>query len=156
MNSEIQNRVIELAKLYGNNHAVLIPALHIIQDTYGFINDENINKISKLLNLPKKEIEETLSFYTMFRKKEVGKYHIQLCQNISCYLRGAENILTYIKNKLNIDVGQKTEDNLFSLSTVECLGNCGKAPVMQINDDYYEELTTERVDEILGKLTCDV
>jgi len=93
-----------------------------------------------------------VSFYTMFNREPVGENLIQVCTNISCSLLSAEHIVEYIKNKLGIDVGETTPDNKFTLVTVECLGSCGTAPMMQINDTYYENLTEEKIDRILEKL----
>jgi NADH-quinone oxidoreductase subunit E len=92
------------------------------------------------------------TFYTMFNKKPVGKYHIQVCTNVSCQLLGAEKISEYICKKLNIPIGNTTPDNLFTVSEVECLGSCGTAPMMQVNDYYHENLTTSKIDKLLQEL----
>jgi NADH:ubiquinone oxidoreductase subunit E len=93
-----------------------------------------------------------VSFYTMFNRKPVGKYHIQMCTNVSCQLLGAEKLSEYICRKLNISVGETTPDKKFTVTEVECLGSCGTAPMMQVNDDYYENLTEAKIDDLLRKL----
>jgi NADH-quinone oxidoreductase subunit E len=98
------------------------------------------------------EFEQAASFYTLFPNKQVGKYHIQVCRTLSCHLRGASELTALLKQKLGIEIGGITSDGLFSLAEVECLGSCGTAPVMQINEQYYENLSRKRLDEILGDL----
>jgi NADH-quinone oxidoreductase subunit E len=104
------------------------------------------------LGIPVSEVRAVATFYTMFNKEPVGKYHIQVCQNLTCSLLGAESLISYLEQKLGITCGQITPDGKFSLSRVECLGSCGTAPVMQINDDYFENLTAEKIDQILVEL----
>jgi NADH-quinone oxidoreductase E subunit len=108
--------------------------------------------VAEVMELPPTEVASVTSFYTMFNRQPVGENLIQVCTNISCSLLGAEHIVEYIKNKLGIDVGETTPDNKFTLVTVECLGSCGTAPMMQVNDTYYENLTEEKVDRILAEL----
>jgi NADH-quinone oxidoreductase subunit E len=104
------------------------------------------------LGLPVSEVRAVATFYTMFNKEPVGRYHIQVCQNLTCSLLGAESLITYLEKRLGIAAGQTSSDGKFTLSRVECLGSCGTGPVMQINDDYYENLTAERIDRILTDL----
>jgi len=108
--------------------------------------------VAEVMDLPPTEVASVASFYTMFNRQPVGENLIQVCTNISCSLLGAEHIVEYLKNKLGIDVGETTPDNKFTLVTVECLGSCGTAPMMQINDTYYENLTEEKIDQILAEL----
>jgi NADH-quinone oxidoreductase subunit E len=108
--------------------------------------------MAELLDLSEMEVPETLSFYTYFPREGAGKYHIQICTNVSCLLCGAEQLAKYLEEELSIKVGQTTPDGLFTLTEVECLGSCGTAPVMQINQKYYENLTRAKVDEILAEL----
>jgi NADH-quinone oxidoreductase subunit E len=108
--------------------------------------------VAEVMGLPPTEVASVASFYTMFNRQPVGENLIQVCTNISCSLLGAEHIVEYIKNRLGIDVGETTPDNKFTLVTVECLGSCGTAPMMQINDTYYENLTEEKIDQILAEL----
>lgn len=111
-----------------------------------------MKEIASLLNLPESHVIGVATFYTMFNKKPVGKYHLQVCTNVSCGLLGAEKISEYICKKLGVEMGGTTPDKKFTVSEVECLGSCGTAPMMQINDDYHENLTSEKIDKILQDL----
>ncbi|KRT80680.1 hypothetical protein AMK59_5812, partial [Oryctes borbonicus] len=104
------------------------------------------------LNLPRMRVYEVATFYTMFLRKPTGKYHVGVCTTTPCWLRGSEEILNAIRNELKIDVGGMTDDRMFSLSELECLGACANAPMMSINDDYYEDLTIQDTKEILSQL----
>ena len=119
----------------------------------GYTNSQIMEEIAELLDLPPLEVSETASFYTFFPKQGTGKYWIQVCTNLSCSLLGAESLVDYLEDKLKIKVGETTPDGRFTLTTVECLGSCGTAPVMQINQDYYENLTKDKIDKILDELT---
>jgi len=127
--------------------------VHLAQEEFGYVSEEIIEYLAKFMDMSPVFLKNTISFYTMFKGKETGKYLIQVCHTLSCSLMGSGNIIDYIKEKLNIDVWETTPDKKFTLVKVECLGSCGTAPVMQINDDYYENLTEEKIDEILGKLS---
>jgi NADH-quinone oxidoreductase subunit E len=135
-----------------DRRSVLLPALYIAQREFGYISPEVMEYLASELGLPVSEVRGAATFYTMFNKEPVGKYHIQVCQNLTCSMLGAESLISYLEKKLGIGCGQTTADGKFSLSRVECLGSCGTAPVMQINDDYYENLTPEKIDEILAGL----
>jgi NADH-quinone oxidoreductase E subunit len=126
--------------------------LHVIYRQFGHIDKYALKEAAELMELPLIDFEQAASFYTLFPDRPVGKYNIQICRTLSCHLRGAEDLVNILKERLNIGIGEVTADGLFSLSEVECLGSCGTAPVMQINEEYYEDLTRDRVDEILGKL----
>jgi len=149
--SKVLNREIEdILKKYPNKDAALLPILHLLQKEFGYIKKEVMEWAANRLELPYSKVKGVATFYTMYNKKPVGKYHLQVCRNISCSLRGSEDVLKSIKEHLSMEVGD-TNDK-FTLSTVECLGSCGTGPVMQINDDYYEELTPESVKKILDAL----
>lgn len=137
---------------YPDSRSVSIPALHLAQKEFGYISEEVCLLLAEYLDISPGEVLNTASFYTMFNKKPVGKYLIQVCSTLSCTLKGSQEIVEHIKKKLDIDVGETTRDGKFTLVKVECLGSCGTAPVIQINDDYYENLTIEKVDEILDNL----
>jgi len=126
--------------------------LHVIYGQYGYINREAMAEASELMELPLIDFEQAASFYTLFPNKPVGKYHIQVCRTLSCHLRGAEQLVSMLKEMLGIGIGEITSDGLFSLAEVECLGSCGSAPMMQINDTYYENLTRSKVKHILDEL----
>ena len=132
--------------------AALIPVLHLAHREFGYISTETAEYVAALLELTPAEVRNAISFYSLFYRREMGKYVIQVCQTLSCSLLGSHHILEHISKKLNIKPGETTTDEKFSLVTVECLGSCGTAPVMRINDDYYENLTVERVDEVLDSL----
>jgi NADH-quinone oxidoreductase E subunit len=124
----------------------------VVLEEVGFYDRDTLKQLAEILGLSEMEVAETLSFYTYFPKEGVGKYHIQVCTNVSCMLAGAEQLKEYLEEKLGIKPGQTTPDGLFTLTEVECLGSCGTAPVMQINQKYYENLTRARVDDILAAL----
>lgn len=151
--SEITKKEIEarLGRL-PERHSLLIPLLHMAQHEFGYVTQEAMEYISKEYGFDLAEVSAVATFYTMFNKKPVGKFHIQVCQNLSCSMLGAESLIEHLEEKLGIGAGETTADGLFTLSRVECLGACGTAPVMQVNDDYYESLTVEKVDRILDDL----
>ena len=126
--------------------------LHVVYDQYGYIDKDALAEAARLMELPLIDFEQAASFYTLFPNRPVGIYHIQVCHTLSCHLRGALELSSMLKQILNINPGGVTEDGLFSLVEVECLGSCGTAPMMQINDAYYENLTRENVEQILNGL----
>jgi NADH-quinone oxidoreductase E subunit len=130
----------------------ILPALTIAYHEVGHLNDDLYTEIAEAIGVHAVEVAEAASFYTMFPKQPVGKYLIQVCHNLSCALLGADSLIGYLEQKLGIKKGETTPDNLFTLISVECLGSCATAPMMQINHDYYENLTREKIDQILGEL----
>jgi NADH-quinone oxidoreductase subunit E len=147
-----ENAKKELAarvKTLPDKHSLVIPALHVAQREFGFISPEVMELVSSETGAPVSEVKAVATFYTMFNKKPVGRFHIQVCQNLTCSMLGSESIISCLERKLEIRCGETTADNMFTISRVECLGSCGTAPVMQINDTYYENLTFEKVDEII-------
>ena len=145
-------KVNRLVERYPDRQAAAIQILHLAQDEFGCINAEVEEYVARLLDLPPTYIHQVVTFYTMFRFKPVGKYHIKVCESIACHLMGATNVLDYLREKLGIDVGETTSDGRFTLSTVECLGACEMAPMMQVNDDFYGPLDEEKLDELLKSL----
>lgn len=139
-------------KLYPQRKSSVLPALTIAYRQVGHLNDEIYHEIARATGIPYVEVAEAATFYTMFPKQPRGKYLIQVCHNISCALLGADGLMNYLEEKLGIAKGETTPDNLFTLIGVECLGSCATAPMMQINEDFYENLTRERVDQILDEL----
>ncbi len=137
---------------YPQRRSCILPALTLAYAQVRRLDDGIYREISNILELKTVDIAAAASFYTMFPKAPVGKYYIQVCHNISCALLGAESLIDYLLKKLDVKLGETTEDGLFTVVTVECLGSCTTAPMMQINDDYYENLTREKVDEILDRL----
>ena len=147
-----RKKLAETSERLPDKHSLLIPALAMAQKDFGYVSTEAMELIANDLGVTVAEVKAVATFYTMFNKKPVGKYHIQVCQNLTCSILGAEPLITYLEKKLGISCGETSKDKMFTLSRVECLGACGTAPVMQINDDYYENLTTQKIDEILATL----
>jgi NADH-quinone oxidoreductase E subunit len=137
---------------YPRKRSALLPALQLAQKESGHISPETIDEIARLFNISPNEIYEAASFYTMLYKEPVGKYVIQVCTNISCLLCNAESIVKHLVHRLGIQPGETTPDSKYTLMEVECLGSCGTSPVMQINEDYYENLSPEKIDQILDNL----
>ena len=152
LNDDSVARIKERVGLYPRHKSAILPALTIAYHQVGHLNKDVYKEISKIIKIPYVEIAEAATFYTMFPKEPVGKYLIQVCHNISCALLGADSLVEYLEQKLDIKKGETTRDNLFTLVTVECLGSCATAPMMQINQDYHENLTREKVDQILEEL----
>lgn len=148
----IDKKIEELLKKYPKKDAALLPLLHILQEEEGLIARESMEKVAQILNIPTSRVQGVATFYTMYNKEKVGRYFIQVCANIVCHILDARKIVEHIENKLGIRVGETTSDGKFSLITVECLGSCGTAPMMQINNDYYENLDASKVDKILDSL----
>jgi NADH-quinone oxidoreductase subunit E len=136
----------------GFESSLVLPCLRRIQEDRGYVADSDIEELAAYLGVPQIQIEEVLSFYTQFRRKPVGRWHLQFCHNVSCSMNGAERILAHVEKRLGIKPGQTTSDGRYTLSTAECLGSCGTAPMMMVNDGYHENLTFEKVDELLEGL----
>jgi NADH-quinone oxidoreductase E subunit len=133
--------------------SALIPLLLlVVQRERGWIDNAGVNFLAKFLDLQVTDVWETATFYSMFNLRQVGKHHIQICKTLSCKIMGEPEITEHICQKLGIHAGETTEDGKYTVSLVECLGSCGTAPMMQIGFDYYEDLTTAKVDKILDKL----
>jgi len=145
-------KINQFKEKYPDPRSALLTALHVAQREHGWLSPEVMRDVAEVMELPRTEVASVASFYTMFNRQPVGENLIQVCTNISCSLLGAEHIVEYLKSRLGIDVGETTSDKKFTLVIVECLGSCGTAPMMQINDTYYENLTEEKVDRILAEL----
>jgi NADH-quinone oxidoreductase subunit E len=152
LNEAAQKRIVELKSKFPQRRSAILPAMHVVLEEVGYHNRDIIKHVADLLELSEMEVTETLSFYTYFPREGVGKYHIQVCTNVSCMLNGAEQLLSYLEEKLGIKAGETTPDGMFTITVVECLGSCGTAPVMQINQKYYENLTKAKVDRIIEEL----
>ena len=137
---------------YPDKEAAILPALHLAQREFGYVSDEAILRVAEILGFTPARIEGVATFYTMYNRRPVGKYHVQICRNISCSLMGAEHLIEHVSKKLGIKPGETTPDGKFTLTKVECLGSCGTAPVLQLNDDYHEDLTEEKIDALLAGL----
>ena len=142
----------ETVRRYPKKEAAMLPVLYLAQQEFGYLGPEAIDYVAKLMDQSPARVHGVVSFYTMLNMKPIGRHHIQVCRTLSCALGGAEKITDFIRKKLAVDLGQTTADGRFTLSEVECLASCGTAPMMQINDDYYENLNEEKVTKILGSL----
>lgn len=149
---DLKKWISEVTAHYPRKDAALLPVLHLAQKEFGYISPEVEKQVASLLDISPVKVREVLTFYTMFNRKTVGKYHIQVCSNLSCVLSGAESLLEYISKKLDIQLGETTSDGKFSLSAVECLGACEQAPCMMVNFDYYGHLDQNKIDQLLDGL----
>ena len=145
-------QIQDLISKYPEKRSALIPSLHIAQKELGYISQDTMREVAQIFGLSPNEVHEVTSFYTMFHRKPVGKYIIQVCTNISCQICNAESIMDHLTKKLGIKPGETTPDNKFTLLEMECLASCGTSPVVQINEDYYEDLTPEKLSMILDGL----
>jgi NADH-quinone oxidoreductase E subunit len=150
--SEALKKFEETVARYPKKEAAMLPVLNLAQKEFGLLGPEAIEYVAKLMGQTPARVLGVVSFYTMYNTKPIGRHHIQVCRTLPCALGGAETITAFLKQKLGIEVGQTTPDGRFTLTEVECLASCGTAPMMQINDDYYENLTEEKIDAILAGL----
>ena len=139
----------EKMKEYPTKRGFLVPMLLYSQDEIGYLSDEVIAHLAKKTELTELEVRNVVSYYSMLHTRPMGKYHVQVCTNISCLLRGGEEILDHCKSKLGIGHKQTTPDGTFSLEEVECIGACSWAPAVQVNYDFHLEVTPEKMDQIL-------
>ena len=133
----------------GKQKSALLPVLHLAQEVHGWLSAETMDYVASLLQIEPIEVYEVATFYSMYNLKPVGKYMFEVCQTGPCMINGSDDIVDYIKQRLGIGVGETTPDGLFTLKTVECLGACGYAPMMQLGKHYKEHLTREKVDQII-------
>jgi NADH-quinone oxidoreductase subunit E len=136
----------------GFESSLVLPCLRRIQEDRGFVADEDIEALVAWLGVPRMQVESVLSYYTQFRRKPVGRWHLQACRNVTCSMRGAEGVIAHLERKLGIRTGETTADGRFTLSTVECLGSCGTAPVVMVNDTYRESMSAEKLDKMIEEL----
>ncbi len=139
----------EVVSRYPEKKSAVLPVLYMAQKEFGYLSQEAIEYVAKLMDIPAARLYGIVTFYTMLNMNPVGRHHLQVCRTLPCALLGSERIINYLKKKLGINLGETTPDGRFTLSEVECLASCGTAPVMQINDDYCEKLSEEKIDEIL-------
>ena len=142
-------KIDALTRKYPYRRSALIPSLQLAQEEVGYLSMDAMREVARVFELSPNEVYEVASFYTMLFKSPVGKYVVQVCTNISCLLCGCEGIMSHLVERLGIQPGETTGDKKFTLMEVECLASCGTAPVAQINEDYHENLTPKRLDEIL-------
>ncbi|GBC81124.1 NADH-quinone oxidoreductase subunit E [bacterium HR10] len=152
LSAEAEKKIQEIIARYPVKRSALLPVLFVVQQELGYLPDEALEEVARWLDLTFLDVATTVSFYTMFHRRPIGRYHIQICRNVSCYLCGGEAIREHLEERLGIRCGETTADGRFTLSEVECIGACSWAPAMQINFTFYHHLTPERVDEILRSL----
>ncbi|NLH62030.1 MAG: NADH-quinone oxidoreductase subunit NuoE [Ignavibacteriales bacterium] len=145
-------KIASVQKNYPDKRSSIMPVLYIAQEQNGWISHEVMAEVAHLLEITESEVYGVVTFYTMYHKKQVGKFHLQVCTNVSCMLRGGYDIWNKIKDKYNLEDGGVTQDGKLSLEEVECMGSCGTAPMIAINEDYFENLTPEKVIEIIDSL----
>ncbi len=153
LSAEGAKKIEELIRRYPQKEAALLPVLHIIQREKGTISPEAEEWVAVALGLPPLRCREVLSFYTLLRRKPAGKYVIQICRNISCFLAGSEDIVGHLESRLGVKAGETTVDGKFTLLAVECLGNCDHAPCLMVNDDDHGPVSKAAVDTILKGLS---
>ncbi|MBI2339270.1 MAG: NADH-quinone oxidoreductase subunit NuoE [Deltaproteobacteria bacterium] len=150
--AENKKRLEEILSHYPTKQAALLPTLWLAQEQFGHISRETMEYVAGLLDVSPAHVYGVVTFYTMFRQKPGGKYHLQVCRTLSCALVGAESLLEHLKKKIGIAENETTPDGRFSLCTVECLASCGTGPAMMVNEKYYENLDPKKIDEILAGL----
>ena len=149
---ETEDKFKHLVSIYPRKRSALIPMLLLAQKEHGYIKAETIEYVAAYLDLNPSEVDSIMSFYTLLRRRPVGKYHIMICTNLSCLLRGSDEIEACVKRKLGIGLGEVSPDGLFSAIEFECLASCTTAPAMQINGEFYENLDIRKTEEILDEL----
>jgi len=152
LNEENNKKLEFLRSRYPTTQALLLPVLWMIQEQEGYISEESMKYAGVLLQIPYSHVLGVVTFYTMLQKKATGRHHIEVCTNISCMLRGSGKILEHIEKRLGIKAGETSPDKKWTLSEVECMGSCGTAPMLAIGEEYYEQLTMEKVDNLLESL----
>jgi NADH-quinone oxidoreductase subunit E len=148
---EFEMRFSEMVRHYPTKRSALVPTLLYAQDEVGFLSDEVIAELAGRLDLTELEVRNVISYYSMLTTKPRGKFNVQVCTNISCLVRGGEEILQHCAKKLGVGHKGTTADGLFSLEEVECIGACSWAPAAQVNYDFHENLTTEKIDKVLDQ-----
>ena len=146
---QLEQRFADMITHYPTKRSVLVPILLYIQDELGAITDDAIDELAQRVELSDLEVRNVISYYSMMRTHPIGKYNFQVCTNVSCLLRGGDDIFDHCKKKLGIGNKQSTPDGLFHLEEVECIGACSWAPAMQVDYDYHENLTPEKIDELI-------
>ena len=148
----MESEIKEILKRYPESDAALLPVLWLSQERWGWLSAGVMRAVGQRLDLSPVFVESVASFYTMYQRRPPGKYLLQVCTTLSCQLCGTSGLVEHLKEKLGIDFGETTPDGRFTLVDVQCLGACGEAPVVQINNDYYTNLTADSLDEILDGL----
>jgi len=149
---EFEKKVDEIVARYPQPKAAMLPVLWEVQKANGWIDPDSEAWVAERLGTSPAHVHGAVTFYTMYKQSPSGQHHIQVCTTLSCMLRGSDELVAHLEKKLGIKVGETTPDGKFSLVRVECLGSCGTAPMLQLNDDYYEDLTLDKVNALLDGL----
>ena len=156
LSAEQETKLTEILSRYPNKMAACIPTLHLCQEANeNWVNEDVIRFVADRLELSAAHVEGVATFYHLFNREKPGKHQVWVCHTLSCALRGGERLVSHCEKKLGIHVGQTTKDGKITLRTAECLASCGSGPMMQVNKDYHEDLTTDKVDQILDGLLRD-
>ena len=155
LSAERRKELDRLLSLYPDRAAATLPILRLVQAEFGHVPDEAILWVAEAVGSSPAHVEGVATFYSMFERRPLGKHHLQLCRNLSCSLMGAERLIDHLSARLGIRPGETTPDGMFTLSTVECLGSCGTAPVMQVDDEYHENMTAEAIDALIARLRSE-
>ncbi len=152
LSPQARKRIEALKTEFETNLSALIPALHVAQGDQGWLSEATQAEVAELLEITPQAVREVVSFYSMFQEKPVGKFLLQVCRNLSCCLHGGHRLQRQIEERLGIADGETTQDGRFTLVSVECLGSCGTAPVLMVNDRYHENVTPQEIDRLLAEL----
>jgi NADH-quinone oxidoreductase subunit E len=156
LSAQLKSRLDEIVARYPERQAALLPVLNVVQQACGNqLPLEAMDAVAEYLGVAPTYIYEAVTFYTLYNTQPVGRCHLQVCTNLSCSLLGAERVVEYLSEKLGIGVGETTADRKFTLVEVECLASCGTAPMMQVNDEYVENLTREKIDQVIARYSKD-
>lgn len=149
---DVKARFEETLTRYPTKEAALLPTLHMVQETWGWISPEAVHYVGNLLDLSPATVFGVVSFYDMYNQVPVGKYQLRVCTNLSCMVSNAYDIYEHLCDKLKVKPHENTKDGLYTVVEVECLGSCGTAPVVQVNNDYHENMSVEKMDDLLTRL----
>lgn len=149
---EAEKRIEEIKKLYPDHKSAVMNALYIAQEYFGYISDEAVEWVASKVDIAPVHVREVATFYTMYYKKPVGKYHFQVCRTLSCAVCGATKLTKYLHERFKIEPGEITKDGMWSYEEVECLGSCGTAPMIEINDIYFENLTVDKLADVIDRI----
>lgn len=150
-----ERKLQEILERYPTKMAATLPLLHLCQEQNGWVSDEVMAFVSRRLDVPPAHVQGVVTFYTLYNQQPVGKHQVWVCRTLPCALRGGLDVLHHCEKRLGIHAGETTADGKITLRTAECLASCGTGPMMQVDKDYHEDLTRERVDALLDKLTRD-
>lgn len=149
---ERQRRFEKIISKYEIPASALLPTLYLAQEEWGYLTPPVMDYVASLLKIPPAQVYEAVSFYVLFHSKDMGRYCLQVCNNITCSMMGSESLIRVIREELHIGPQEVTEDKLFSFVPVQCLGSCDTAPVVQVNEDYVENLNPQKLKDLIGRL----